>query len=54
MEIQPLNDQDVILWPNGHWEYRANVDPVWLQDPAPGEYETVAFGTTRWSSIVEA
>lgn len=50
--IKPVDDQDIILWPNGHWDYRNNVDPIWLEDAT--SYEVVHFDSQRWHIIQEA
>jgi len=47
-------DDDILLWPNGHWEFRHNVDPAWLKTEPNEDYEVIAAGTERWSAIREA
>lgn len=48
--IQPIHPQDIILWPEGHWNYRASTDPKWLLNP-PASYEGVPWRSERWVAL---
>lgn len=48
--IQPIHPQDIILWPEGHWNYRSGTDPEWLQNP-PASYEVVPWKSERWNAL---
>ncbi len=50
--IRSVHEEDIILFPDGNWDFRENILSDVLENPA--NYEVVPYGTTRWHIIKEA
>jgi hypothetical protein len=49
--IRPVHPKDLIKWPNGNREFRDDVDPIWLENPA--DYEVVPYNSPGWIAEME-
>ncbi len=47
--IQLVDDQDLIIWPNGDCIPRAEVDPVWLENAF--DYRVVPVNSPEWIAL---
>jgi hypothetical protein len=50
------NKHDVILWPDGTWDYRCELvgGDTDFVDSMRGDYEVIEYGTGRWYEITDS
>lgn len=49
--IQPINSEDMILWPNGDWCYRHELAEFGRNKS--DDFETIPFATARWHTVMD-
>lgn len=50
MNVRPISSEDVILWPDGTWCYRHDLEDY---SHMSDDYEVVPYGTVSWFGVTE-
>ena len=52
MNVREINGEDILLWPNGSWCYRYELEDNFghLSD----DYVVIPVDTPRWQEVVDA
>lgn len=49
--IRSINEEDILLWPDGSWCFYSNLDECsWMDD----NFEVIPAHSSRWSAIMES